>query len=229
MFPNTQTLRPIACLFSEVTLTQPISVLTRLLRGPDLSAHLHEVMQDYIALVEENMRWTVTMMNMVSPVGNTGLRPALNVHLFQTMCAYDVKIVLTDLLSTPPGWKRTLQARVLALLIYEFALAIPGLLGKDFRHSIETFLTTTEDSATFNKLCKDLSAFKRKEEKHLKEIRNFSIGHRGKDSRAQLELIQNLDVDHIATIATEVVRWQTRLLLFFSTYFSTLVNSLDGR
>jgi hypothetical protein len=150
----------------------------------------------------------------------------MNVAFFQSHFTRDLLLTLDDLINLPVGWKKTLHARFAALLIVEFMEDAPELLAQEFLSKTRLVSTTAEEEATLKSICKDLNTLRNREDKDLRDIRNTVIGHMDHDVRKQLQYLQNIDIDRITRICSDLVDLLIRLLSFLSCCIARLLRAM---
>ena len=153
----------------------------------------------------------------------------INVNQFVAICNFDISILAEDLLLTEPGWRRKLYARLVAITIVEFMEDIAELLGKDFRDKLDTIAGDSVEIEELSGIGKKLSRLRKEHEKELRSIRNIAIGHRDKNARVQLELIDGLDVNNLVMLAIAIIEWQTSLVNFIVHLLESVPQDLRTR
>lgn len=145
-----------------------------------------------------------------------------NVAQFAILWNADLSALLDELRrlkrSSAPGaeWKEKLLARLLALTMIECADEFVGLLGRQFRRTVETLCEDPELLQEVGRVHKRLSDFKKEHEVHLRQVRNTIIAHRDPNASLQLEVMEKLSVDALTQLGFELLDWTNDLLHLLS-------------
>lgn len=153
----------------------------------------------------------------------------ININQFVIIFAYDLSVLMPDLLITEAGWRRKLHARLLALSISEFFEDITELLGKNFRNKVELLGDKLISFDRLNAIMKQLNQLRLKHEKDLRSIRNIAIGHRDKDAKTQLDLINNLDVEGLQFLAKDVMEWLKSIIKFLTGVINKIAQESENK
>jgi hypothetical protein len=152
----------------------------------------------------------------------------VNINQFVMLFNYDLNILGYDLLATEQGWRRKLYARLLALLIVEFLEDVGELLGKSFRSKVIAISDKSASIDRLNSILKQLNQLRSKHEKDLRSIRNIAIGHKDKDAKRQVEVINNLDIDGLQSLAIDITNWITSYSLFLTDLIDAITGQVNG-
>jgi len=86
---------------------------------------------------EQNIRAVTEARQLADQHNNSDWIVILNVNQFVSLCNYDFSHLHYDLCTLETGWKRSLQARLAALLIVEYMEDIGELTGKKFGYGLD--------------------------------------------------------------------------------------------
>ena len=118
----------------------------------------------------------------------------LNVGLYLLLMDRDFSILQVEMVSSFDPWHLKYTARQIGVLVYESCDDLTSLLGKDFRHSLETVEITEADLQEFNNICKRLNQFRKDNHRLLyDQIRNVVGAHRTQDSLEFLNVVEAID------------------------------------
>jgi hypothetical protein len=151
----------------------------------------------------------------------------LNVGQFAAIFNYDLSILRQELLSTESEWRKRLYARLLALTVVEFFEDIGELSGKVYRNEIALLGDQVASIDRLKPVLKQLSQLRAKHEKDLRLIRNIAIGHRDKNAKAQIELINKLDIIGLQDLALDITDWLTSFIEFQTDVINTVTKNLN--
>ena len=130
-------------------------------------------------------------------------------QLFLLLQQYDIGLMLSHFNIAETEMQKIYSARLFALTVYEFNQTVPVLLGKKFRDKLEKYanISLTELDGITSRIS-DL----KKNNKHLKEIRNVAIAHREHNAIKQIELMERMASMNYAWLVAFVFDIATDLL-----------------
>ncbi len=135
----------------------------------------------------------------------------LNVSLFTVLYNYDLVSLLEELDAPASEWHEGLQARVLALTVYECLEKMSGLLGKEFQAVAKRWAPPQEWFETFKAVGKSLNSYEKQHRRWLAPLRHHAIGHRDGQAMDQLAHIRSLKPEIVVAAGTGLVEWTNRL------------------
>jgi hypothetical protein len=149
-----------------------------------------------------------------------------NVALYLALFERDVAILRTEAAFSTPGWKQNFVARQLAILLYEASHDMVDILGKDFRHNLQSISRDSEIVSRLNGISKQFNAFKNDNQELLHTLRNFVGAHRDRDAEKQLQIIEGVDLLQILKLAERFYIPLRELMEFLT---NTMLGMADWR
>ncbi|MGA2242194.1 MAG: hypothetical protein ABSH11_09160 [Verrucomicrobiota bacterium] len=145
-----------------------------------------------------------------------------NASQYCLICDLDLSILIFNLTMADTQWRKKLYARLLAMTLVESVEDIAQLLGKRFRDNLDKATTGGDYKQKLNPIVKNLTEFKIKHERALREIRNIAAAHRDQDAKHQLATINKVDPKILTNLAFEFVG----LLSPFTKLMTNLMNDM---
>lgn len=133
----------------------------------------------------------------------------LNVSLFAVLYNYDIACLLEDLEVPASDWHERLNARVLALTVYECFEDMQQLMGKEFREIVARWQAPDPWVGRLNSLGRGLRGLKREHDAWLREVRLNAIAHRSHKAIAQLRFIGGLELERLQAAGGGLLEWTT--------------------
>lgn len=120
----------------------------------------------------------------------------LNLCIFSDVVAIDLTLLLEKFQFAKRKQERKLYARVMAIVILDYLDNIAVLIGSNCLAELKrnNMLELMEE---FKSMHKNFSAFKKENERLLREIRNNTIAHKTKDALMLSKQINDLNEDEI--------------------------------
>ncbi len=170
--------------------------------------------QAFVATVEQRRQFEAA--NLVHHVR------VVNAIQFVILWNWDLTSLLAQLDQTreawSQGWNRKLQARVLALTIYESLIKLKDLLDKDWsrkwslRRALQVLKAEPVVGPELDHLHARLVALFDQHQELLKGIRDNAIGHRDQDVSLQMQWVRNAKIEEIEQLGWQLVTWTTDLI-----------------
>ena len=135
----------------------------------------------------------------------------------------DLTVLTRDMACHPDWWASRLYARLLAMTMLEFVEDVPQVLGKRFRESLKAVAPADVHSKRVSGITKQLSDFRKKHETLLRQIRRISAAHRDHDANLLLSVIEEININSLVKMATELQDLQTD----FSGAMADVFQSID--
>ena len=145
-----------------------------------------------------------------------------NASQFCLICELDLSILIVSLTLADTQWRKKLYARLLAMTLVESVEDIAQLLGKRFRENLDKAMTSGDYKQKLNPIVKNLTEFKKKHERALRDIRNIAAAHRDQDAKHQLATINKVDPKVLTNLSFEFVD----LLSPFTKLMTNLMNDM---
>jgi hypothetical protein len=143
-------------------------------------------------------------------VGDLDAIKLLNVVQFALLFNLDLSVLLEDLNTTSPTWRKRLHARHLILLLFECVDDFVSLLGKEFRSVLLSREHGTELLARLNALHAQLRTFQQRYG-HFRDIRTTLVAHRDHHAPRLLETLEQIRASEVDAAALEMLNWLTAL------------------
>ena len=129
-----------------------------------------------------------------------------NVAGYVNICSYDLALTLYPVIFDRHEWKRRLQARNAAVILYEAGEDIPQLLGRDYRNALREIQDASGHLSEVNQAAKGVAEFWNRNRFLLKGIRSACAAHRDHELAKQMLVIGGLNPEDILTLGMEFDR-----------------------
>lgn len=147
-----------------------------------------------------------------------------NLCIFSDIIDIDLTILLEKFRLANRIQEKKLYARVIALTIVDYLDNIGVLIGRDCLNELKTN-NMIEFLDDFKSIHKKFSAFKKNNEKVLRDIRNNTIAHKSKDALKLNTYINNLNGEDVynfglelKTYTKEFIDLSTRIIWYIVDY-----------
>jgi hypothetical protein len=128
-----------------------------------------------------------------------------NTMQFLVMANLDLTTLMNEIIDHDSNsWKKTLNARMLALIIYEYLDDVPRIINATFLSSAAKVLIDDSYKNAFKMSNNQLNIIKQKHYTFLGQIRNKTIAHKELESQNLINLINQVDCEEIFYIAGEI-------------------------
>lgn len=127
-----------------------------------------------------------------------------NACLFLNTVAYDLSVLIFDLVYERDDWRRRLVARNLSTLLFETAEDLPTVFGRDFNQSLSKLNVPTSLRDSFREQLKKVSLFWDNHRAQLKSIRLICGAHRDHDAITMHTTIDKLDLFETLRIGVQL-------------------------
>jgi hypothetical protein len=142
-----------------------------------------------------------------------------DVSQFCIMYAADLTVLTRDMACHQDWWESRLYARLLAMTMLECAEDLPAVLGKKFRDSLAVVVPDDRHRERLSKITSDLSDFRKRHERELRDIRRIAAAHRDHNPSLVISLIEQLDTQALLSMAGELQELQTEFSLAMTEVF----------
>lgn len=127
-----------------------------------------------------------------------------NMALFLNMASLDLSMTIEHVVFERVEWRRKLQARNLATLVYEVTEDHTQLLGKPIRENLQALDLISKFEGPLKAAKKPLDQFWKEHQPRLKTIRNYTGAHRAHDCSEFIEMIDEINPHEIYRIGMDL-------------------------
>ncbi len=145
-----------------------------------------------------------------------------NIAIYLCTLDYDLMSLCLHLVPETDQFLQQSYCRQIAIILYEFLDDYPHLTGKKLRSIINQLPQAQQNLAALNAVGVSVREFRVRNEVQLKLFRNFVGAHRDLDGQKQLEIIRQIDVNEVRTIAYEVDLFVTRVVRLLTSILSEI-------
>ncbi|HEX3856861.1 MAG TPA: hypothetical protein VHY30_06160 [Verrucomicrobiae bacterium] len=129
--------------------------------------------------------------------------PLWNAFQYCGIADLDLSILIYQLMGAETDWRRKLNARVLAMTLFECVDDIPAILAKDFQAGIASLANGHSLMEELDSIRKDLAGFGKKHKNILEEIRHIATAHRDQRADLQMVVIKGINVKMVCELSME--------------------------
>ena len=205
-------------------------------RAPEFAAALQEHAPVLRAQFNDKFEKLEQMLPVIHSVQETAKAKGLthldliwNVSGYICVCIFDLGITLYPLISEGGEWRRRVQARQAAIILYEAAKDIPQMLGGAFRESISSIPECAALLPALNDAIRPINSFWAKHREGLKLIRVKAAAHRDQDLGELMAVILSFDPDRILELGMELDRHLNGLSQVLQQLNAAALASLEGK
>ena len=189
---------------------------------PQTRDQLLRVTAQHHSLADQTFQSNIRLRQALNHRGITEYDTVLNVLEFIYLLQADVAALTHDLALHPPSLRTNLYGRLLILTIHESALTLRGLLAVRFRRSFAELVPdhTTDDAlkSAHSRIC---TLFERSNAM-FGAVRDGIVAHRHANADTRVALLQQADVEKVASLAIELLEIHGLLLPLMLQYTRAL-------
>lgn len=146
-----------------------------------------------------------------------------NIARYVLLWNIELSYLLSDIITSEDDFKKKLLCRILALMLYEVLDDLNALMSRKIFNS---FKLPADIDQVYSDIMTQIRLLRRKHEKGLKRIRNFSIAHRELDTGKFLNVIKQINIDDMIQLCNSFTRWATNCFLFLSSIIRYEMNKI---
>lgn len=125
---------------------------------------------------------------------------------FCLIAELDIFTLNWQMLTSHCDWQRKLNARLLAMTLYEYVNTFPTVLGTEFRVIVKVVCKNDSSFGQLKTILKRLDSFRRRHERFLQEIRNSTAAHRETDADLFIAVLDNIDPTTLKVLSKEFIK-----------------------
>lgn len=151
--------------------------------------------------------------------------PLWNAVQYCSVADLDLSILVYQVMIAETGWRRNLNARLLAMTLVECVEDIGSVLGKDFQNTASVILNGNKHLEELRLIRSSISEFRKDHERMLREIRNSAAAYRDKDADLQMVVINSTNAKNIWELSRQFLNHLDRFTKLMTLVFVDLKKS----
>lgn len=154
----------------------------------------------------------------------------INTLQFFAVNTFDMLVAIKSIITTNKYVERNLYARVVSMICYQIPQENHTMTSKEFRKCLKNLSNDNIEALGGHDMARKV--FTNYEKKHadfFQEIRNNSIAHRNKNLGAQIEFIENLDVDKVLKLSLDLFVIIDRYNQYLTKFVDAFASNIQAR
>lgn len=188
------------------------------------SARKRRAFRRNLGAADRLLRSAANLRDLAQSRGDEGLVYLCNLSQIATLSSRDLSVVLQDMNQAKTVERRSVYARLIALIVVEWCDDFDHLLGKPLRDRFDQLGIEQATRDAVSSIHSALHDLKTEHGTLLRDIRNVAIAHRDHDAEAQMRLIESLDHKQMEDIAMNIIEWSTE----FSDVMTVIMDGYRG-